>query len=72
MKFSANIPDDLLQFLDSQVRQGHYRSRSHALTDALHSWRTQKLEADYAAAFAEADSAWDATISDGLLDEQTP
>mgnify|MGYP002214591620 CR=1 FL=1 len=69
MTFSANIPQNLLQFLDSQVRQGHYRSRSHALIDALQSWSAQKLEADCAMAFADLDSVWDVTLHDGLSSE---
>lgn len=64
-----NIPHDLRQFLDCQVRQGHYRSRSHALTDALQSWSTQKLEAYYATTFADFDSVWDVTLRDGLSSE---
>ncbi len=34
MKFSANIPDQLLLFLDGLVQEGHYKSRSQALTEA--------------------------------------
>jgi Arc/MetJ-type ribon-helix-helix transcriptional regulator len=69
MKFSANIPHDLLVFLDEQVMGGHYKSRSQALTEALQSWRTQKYAEDYAKAFAEYDESWDVTSADGLTEE---
>lgn len=72
MKFSANIPHDLLEFLDGQVKEGHYKSRSQALTEALHSWRTRKLEADYSSAFADYDKAWDVTLADGLSEPDAP
>jgi Arc/MetJ-type ribon-helix-helix transcriptional regulator len=69
MKFSANIPDDLLVFLDEQVTNGHYKSRSQALTEALQSWRTQKYAGDYAKAFAEYDDSWDVASADGLTED---
>lgn len=70
MKFSANIPEDLLQFLDRQVSAGHYRSRSAALTDALQGWRSERLRTDYAAAFADIDGSWDTTLQDGLFEQE--
>ena len=66
MKFSANIPDDLLVFLDDQVSEGRYRSRSAAVTEALRAWRQQTLTAAYAEAFQNADPAWEITLEDGL------
>ena len=69
MKFSANIPDDLLTFLDQQVSDGRYRSRSAALTEALQAWRVDTLKADYARAFADHDSNWDGVVADGLGEE---
>ena len=72
MKFSANIPDDLLEFLDTQVTDGHYKSRSQALTEALHSWRTERLANDYRSAFAEDDPSWDVAVADGLHESETP
>jgi Arc/MetJ-type ribon-helix-helix transcriptional regulator len=71
MKFSANIPDDLLLFLDEQVKDGNYKSRSQALTEALYSWRTQKFADDYAKAFAEYDESWDDALDDGLAEDDT-
>ena len=72
MKFSANVPDDLLEFLDTQVTNGHYKSRSQALTEALHSWRTERLADDYRSAFVEEDLSWDVAVADGLNETETP
>ena len=69
MKFSANIPNELLLFLYGLVKEGHYKSRSQALTEALHSWRNHKLEADYAKAFDEPGVEWDVTVSDGFHED---
>lgn len=71
MKFSANVPDDLLEFLDTQVTNGHYKSRSQALTEALHSWRTERLADDYRSAFVEEDLSWDVAVADGLNETET-
>lgn len=71
MKFSANIPDELLVFLDAQVKEGRYKSRSQAITEALQSWRTQKFADDYAKAFAESDDSWDDVLADGLAEDDT-
>lgn len=70
MKFSANIPDDLLVFLDDQVREGRYRSRSAAVTEALRIWRQQTLTTSYADAFQSADLAWEVTLEDGLVQDR--
>jgi Arc/MetJ-type ribon-helix-helix transcriptional regulator len=74
MKFSANVPDDVLRFLDQQVSEGLYRSRSAALTDAIITWRSHRLADSYSAAFAETPddvaSEWDQTITDGLITGQ--
>lgn len=67
LKFRANIPEELLVFLDAQVKEGRYKSRSQALTEALQSWRTQKFAGDYAKAFAEYDDSWDDALADGLV-----
>ena len=69
MKFSANIPDELLLYLDGLVKEGHYKSRSQALTEALHSWRNHKLETDYAKAFEEPGFEWDVTLTDGFHED---
>ena len=69
MKFSANIPQDALAFLDAQVESGKYRSRSAAITDAVYLLRDASLRQAYESAFAHSDPAWDTAVSDGLEDE---
>ena len=66
MKFSANIPEDALRFLDQQVKGGKFRSRSAALSEAVYFWRTHQLVDEYVAAFQEDSSEWDVTVGDGL------
>lgn len=66
MKFSANVPEDVLAFLDQQVEQGHFASRSAALTEAITLWRVHRLAPMYAEAFSDVTSEWDATVADGL------
>lgn len=67
MKFSANVPEDVLTYLDEQVSAGFFPSRSAALTDAIRKWRDVRLEEEYAVAFTELDSLWDEALSDGLI-----
>lgn len=66
MKFSANVPDDVLGFVDQQVVAGHYASRSAALTEAVTMWRVHRLAPMYTEAFGDDDTAWDTTVADGL------
>lgn len=70
MKISVNIPDDEVAFVDRRVAEGHYPSRSQAMSAAIKLWRKNELEASYERAFSESDPAWDAVVSDGLADEQ--
>jgi Arc/MetJ-type ribon-helix-helix transcriptional regulator len=72
MKFSANVPDDVLGFLDQQVGAGHYASRSAALTEAITMWREHRLAPMYTEEFGHEDTAWDATAADGLEGSATP
>ncbi len=65
MKFSANIPDEVLSFLDEQVATGRYRSRSAALTDAIVVWRESRLGEAYRLAFSEDEPVWDGALGDG-------
>ena len=69
MKFSANVPDDVLAFLDAEVASGHYRSRSAALTAAIVHWRESRLEDAYRQAFSDVDSVWEEAIADGWTAE---
>lgn len=69
MKFSANVPDDVLAFLDAEVASGHYRSRSAALTEAIVYWRESRLEDAYREAFSSVDTVWEEAIADGWTGE---
>lgn len=71
MKFSANVPEDVLNYVDEQVSAGLFPSRSAALTDAIRTWRDVRLEDEYAVAFTERDSLWDEALSDGLIDRES-
>jgi Arc/MetJ-type ribon-helix-helix transcriptional regulator len=68
MKRFVNIPEDALVFIDRQVAAGKYRSRSHAITQAIYMLRDSSLYAGYLEAFSDIDPAWDTVISDGVID----
>lgn len=69
MKISVNLPEDVVAFVDGEVKRGDYSSRSAAFADALVAWRVARLEDSYAQAFAEIDPIWDETVSDGIGEE---
>ena len=67
MKCRVAVAKDALFFLDHLVSQGHYLSRSAALTDAIYTLRDARLRAAYDEAFADdSESLWDETVADGL------
>lgn len=66
MDITVEVSPDIAEFIDRQVEQGHYASRSAVLTAALLVWRDRLLEPAYAEAFASIDPLWDATTGDGL------
>lgn len=72
MKFSANVPDEALKFLDQQVEEGKFRSRSAALSEAIFFWRSHQLVDEYIAAFHDDSSEWDVTLRDGLDETRNP
>jgi Arc/MetJ-type ribon-helix-helix transcriptional regulator len=76
MKFSANVPDDVISYMDEQVSEGHFPSRSAALTEAMTLWRLHRLHSSYTEAFSSLDhadeSAWDSAVADGLQPQQKP
>ena len=74
MKVSVSITDDDLGFIESQVAEGRYPTRSAAMHAAIKSLRARDLEAQYAEAAREwqasgDQAAWDVTVGDGLDDE---
>gem|GEM_PF-777957 len=71
MKFSANVPDDVLAFVDGEVTAGRFPSRSAAITQALVDWRVTRMESSYAEAFSSTDDDLDVLISDGLEQDES-
>jgi Arc/MetJ-type ribon-helix-helix transcriptional regulator len=74
MKVSVSLPGDDLAYLESQIANGRYATRSAAMHAAIKSLRTRDLEAQYAEAardWAESgdQAAWGSTVADGLDDE---
>ncbi len=73
MKLSVSLADEDVALLDEYVRTTGLASRSAAVQHAVRLLRHPDLEQDYAAAWADWDSAgeqglWDGTVADGLAD----
>ena len=68
-KLSVTVPESLADFVETYRAQHEVRTKSEVVERALRLLRERELEADYAAAAAEADPAWDATAADGLGDD---
>lgn len=66
VRISIHLPRDLVDFVDSRVASGGYRSRSEALHEAIRAWRGAAKEAGYMRAFTEIEPEWDAVIADGI------
>jgi Arc/MetJ-type ribon-helix-helix transcriptional regulator len=47
VKPSANVPNDVMGFVDQQVTDGHYPFRSAAVTEAIVLWRVHRLTSSY-------------------------
>jgi len=67
-KVSISLPTALLDYVESYRATHGVRSRSEVIERAILVLRERELEADYRAASAEVDPAWDATVADGLDD----
>lgn len=69
MKVSVSLPDDDVALLD-QLATERGTSRSALLHEAVVLLRSQRLGADYAAAWDEWDATdgplWDAVVGDGI------
>lgn len=70
MRVTMRLDRELGDFLDCQVTEGHYASRSAAVTAALAMWRGTRLQPSYTQAFASIDPLWDLVAGDGIDDEQ--
>ncbi|MDP9091556.1 MAG: ribbon-helix-helix domain-containing protein [Actinomycetota bacterium] len=73
MKLSISVSEDDVVLLDQYARTAGLPSRSAAVQYAIHLLRQVDLEDDYAAAWAEWESAgehaaWEGTVGDGLAD----
>jgi Arc/MetJ-type ribon-helix-helix transcriptional regulator len=72
MKVSVSLPGVDVEFLDAYARDQGLESRSAALQQAVRLLRLSELRASYASAWEETtedEAAWDATVGDGLPDE---
>jgi len=71
MKVSVSLPNDDVSYLDAQVADGRFPSRSAAFHAAVRSLRFRDLGEQYAQAATEwresgDEAVWDATLTDGL------
>ncbi len=70
MQITVRLDSELGNFLDREVTEGHYGSRSEAVIAALAMWRGTRLQPSYTQAFASIDPLWDLVAGDGIDDEQ--
>ena len=68
-----SLPEDDVALLDTYARSAGLRGRSAVIQHALRLLRQAELEQDYAAAWAEWETAghqeaWEASVSDGVAD----
>ena len=68
-KLSVTVPESLAEFVETYRTQHEVRTKSEVVERALRLLRERELEAHYAATAAAADPAWDATMADGLPDD---
>lgn len=71
MKLSVSLPDEVVAFVDEQVRSGAFASRSSTLRAAVVLLRQSTMIDSYAAAWDEweqsgEDALWEAVAADGL------
>lgn len=65
MRLRITLPDDVCEFLDQCVDEGHYPSRSAVVLRALRLLRSADLGAMYAEAYTEWASSADGADWDG-------
>ncbi|NEP11828.1 MAG: CopG family transcriptional regulator [Symploca sp. SIO2C1] len=68
-KLSISLPLSLVRFIESYRSTQGCKSRSQVIEVALELLQEQELEKAYREASQEIDSAWDVTVTDGLVDE---
>lgn len=68
-KLSVTVPSSLATFVETYKAEHDVATKSEVVERALRLLREQDLEQAYAAAAQEVDPAWDATVADGLPDD---
>lgn len=68
-KLSVTVPSSLVAFVETYKAEHDVATKSEVVERALRLLREQDLERAYAAAAQEVDPAWDATVADGLPDD---
>ena len=70
-KLSISLPIQQCEFIESYQLEHHYKSRSEVIKDALYLLQQTNLEAHYREANGELDTAFDATLADGIDKNET-
>ena len=68
-KLSVSVSEPIAQFVARYQGTHKLKTKSEVIERALELLREQELEKAYAEASSESDPAWDATLRDGLIDE---
>ncbi len=68
-KLSVSVSEPIAQFLVDYQGTYKLKTKSEIVEEALELLRERELEKAYAEATREIDPAWDATLKDGLADE---
>lgn len=69
-KPSVPVPSSLARFVEKDRTAHGLKTKSGVVERALKLSREQELERDHARAAQETDSAWEATVGDGLNGEE--
>jgi len=70
-KLSISIPLQQYEFVEHYQAEHHYKTRSEVISEALRLLQQSQLEACYMEANAEIDNDFDATVSDGLDENES-
>lgn len=70
-KISISLPKPLYEFIENYQEEHHYKSRSEVIARALRVLQKLQLETCYREANQEIDESFDATVSDGLDEDET-
>lgn len=70
-KLSISVPMQQYEFIEHYQKEHHFKSRSEVISEALRLLQLTQLEACYKEANSEIDHDFDATISDGIDEDET-